>query len=254
MTPTALDRTFVLLDPAHRAADPGSERGYLDVLGPEDPTGGHPGQRLMVSNALPVIYERLWRPVGGKLLLGAMGTGDERRAALEMLALTETDRVLDVGCGPGNFTRTFAEAVPGGLAVGLDASTSMLDRAMREPQAPNLAYVRADAAELPFADDTFEAVCCFAALYFIGDPERAIDEIVRVLAPGGRVALMTSVNRGLLPTPTTNAVVRTLTGVRIFDRDDLTGALERHGLVGVRQRLTGFGQFVGGSSPTLTPG
>lgn len=250
----ALTRTRRLLKPALRRARIDVERGYLDMLGSDDPTGGHPVQRLMISNALPVIYERLWRPVGGKLLLGAMGAGDEHRAALEMLALTPGDHVLDVGCGPGNFTRTFAEAVPDGLAVGLDASVSMLDRAMTEPQAPNLAYVRADAADLPFADDAFDAVCCFAALYFIGDPHRAIDEMVRVLAPGGRVALMTSVNRGLFPTPTTNAVVRTLTGVRIFDREDLTGALEHHGLLGITQRVTGMGQFVGGSSPTLTQG
>lgn len=196
---TALNRTGALLEPAVRRARPASDRGYLDVLGAEDPTGGHPGQRLMISGALPVIYERLWRPVGGKILLGAMGTGDERRAALEMLALGAGDRVLDVGCGPGNFTRTFAAAAPDGLTVGLDASASMLDRAMQEEQASNLAYVRADAADLPFADGTFDAICCFAALYFIGDPHRAIDEIVRVLAPGGRVALMTSVNRGRCP-------------------------------------------------------
>src|SRR3954467_6200287 len=37
--------------------------GYLDLLGDKDPTGGRPGQRLMVSRVLPLIYERLWRPL-----------------------------------------------------------------------------------------------------------------------------------------------------------------------------------------------
>jgi len=246
----ALQRTLALLDPASRPAAPDTSRGYLDLLGPDDPTGAHPGQRLMISSALPVIYERLWRPLGGRLALGLMSTGGEREAAMRMLALRPGDNVLDVGCGPGNFTRPFAAAVAGdGLAVGLDASASMLDRAMQEEQLPNLAYVRGDAARLPFADGTFDAVCCFAAIYFIARPHKAIDELVRVLAPGGRVALLSSVSRGLLPAPATDAVVRTLTGVRIFGRDELTGALQRNGLEGIGRHVSGLGQFVGGRLP-----
>jgi SAM-dependent methyltransferase len=246
MTATALDRTAALL--ADPPAAPDTARGYLDLLGDDgDPTQRHLGPRLMVSSAVPLIYERLWRPVWGQIFLGAgPGMDEERRIARELLALAPGDRVLDVGCGPGNFTRDFAGAVAPGLAVGVDASPTMLARAVAEAGPDNLAYVRADAAHLPFADGTFDAVCCFAALYFIADPSGALDEIVRVLAPGGRVALLSSVNRGLLPTPVTDAVVRTLSGVRIFDRAELTGALTRRGLRDVTQRVSGFGQFVGG--------
>ena len=49
------------------------------------------------------------------------------------------------------------------------------------------------------ADGSFDAVCCFAALYLIEEPLLAVAEIVRVLAPGGRVALLSSVARGPLP-------------------------------------------------------
>ena len=110
--------------------------------------------------------------------------------------------------------------------------------------------MRGDAAALPFADATFDAVSCFAALYLIEEPFQAIAEIARVLAPGGRVALLSSVNRGLAPTAATNALVRGLSGVRIFGRDDLTGALRDHGLIDVRRRLAGFAQFVSGKKPT----
>ncbi len=45
---------------------------------------------------------------------------------------------------------------------------------------------------LPFADATFDAVCCFGALYLMPEPFRVAREMVRVLRPGGRVAILTS--------------------------------------------------------------
>ena len=172
------------------------------------------------------------------------GRRDERAMALEMLAIGPGDSVLDVGCGPGNFTRAFARAAGDGLVVGLDASRTMLDQAAREQNPPNVRFVRGDAAALPFPDATFDAVCCFAALYFIEQPLRAIDEIVRVLAPGGRVALLASVSRGPLPAGAMDAVVRRASGTRIFGRDDLTRALRRSGSDRGRPALAGFAQFV----------
>ena len=249
---SAVDRTLDLMRDDARPSAPDVGPGYLDLLGAADPTGAHPGQRLMAGRALPVIYERLWRPAGGRLLMGALGPGmdDERRIALELLGLAAGDRVLDVGCGPGNFTRVFArEAGPESLVIGLDASATMLDRAVREGVPANVAYVRGDAAALPFADAAFDAVCCFAALYLIADPWRALDEIARVLAPGGRVAILTSCHRGPLPVALARPVVRSLTGVRMFGREELTDALRDRGLRYERRRVAGLAQFVGASRP-----
>jgi SAM-dependent methyltransferase len=243
--------TTELFDPVRvDDAAPGAG-GYVDLLGEDDPTGAHPGQRLMINRVLPLIYERLWRPLGTRIFLGAMGPGmrGEHRIALEMLALERDDRVLDVACGPGNFTRTFARAAPEGVVVGLDASKPMLDRAVVENNPPNVSYVRGDAHELPFRDDSFDAICCFAALYFIDDPLVAVDEMVRVLAPGGRMALMTSVNRGMLSTEVMNALVRRGTGVRVFGRDELVDALRERGLTVGEQRVAGLAQFVSASRP-----
>jgi ubiquinone/menaquinone biosynthesis C-methylase UbiE len=105
-------------------------------------------------------------------------------------------------------------------------------------------YVRASATDLPFRDASFDAVCCFAAPYLIEEPLLAVAEIARVLAPGGRVALLSSVARGPLPAGVSDAVVRPLTGVRVFGRDDLTRALREAGLVGARRRVSGLAQFV----------
>jgi ubiquinone/menaquinone biosynthesis C-methylase UbiE len=229
-------------------------RGYLDLLGEEDPTGTHPAQRLMVSRVLPLIYERFWRPLGGRLLMGISGPGaeEELRMALAMLSIEPGDRVLDVACGPGNFTRAFAQAANEGIVVGLDASASMLEVAVRETEEVNVAYMRGDARALPFCDGSFDAICCFAALYLIEEPMRALAEIVRVLAPGGRLALLASCNRGLLPAGAASAVVHGLSGVRVFGREELTAALTKDGMVEVDQRVAGLAQFISGRKPEVT--
>jgi SAM-dependent methyltransferase len=247
----AIERVLGLLEPPLPRDEVDLAHGYLDLLGRRDPTGAHPGQRLMLNRALPLVYQRFWRPLGGRLLMGVTGpdTAEEHRMALEMLAVAPGDLVLDVACGPGNFSRDFADAAGEGLVVGLDASESMLGVAVRDTESANVAYLRGDASALPFRDESFDAACCFAALYLIEEPMRAIAEIVRVLAPGGRVALLTSCNRGPLPARATSAIVRGLTGVRIFGREELTGALHGAGLVDVEQRVAGFGQFVSGRRP-----
>jgi SAM-dependent methyltransferase len=248
---SAVGRALDLFQPARRPARLQLRDGYLDLLGDENPTGSHPGQRLMASRALPLIYERLWRPLGGRLLMGAMGPGmrGEHRIALEMLSLSGGERVLDVACGTGNFTRSFARAAGDGVVVGLDASRTMLARAVQETDADNVAYLRGDACALPFRDGSVDAICCFAALYLIERPMRAVDEIARVLAPGGRVALLSSCNRGPLPAAITSPLVKSLTGVRVFGRDELTRALTARGLTDVRQHVSGLAQFVAARKP-----
>jgi SAM-dependent methyltransferase len=249
-------RALSLLGPGRRPGAPDTSRGYLDLLGHDSATGAHAGQRLMENPGLVRVYEHVWRPFWGRLFMGAMGPGaaGEREIAVEMLELGDGDTVLDVGCGPGNFTRAFAEEVPGGLVVGLDASGPMLVRAVEETAATNVEYVRGDASDLPFKDASFDGVCCFAALYLIDDPYGALDEFVRVLKPGGRLALLSSVNRGLAPTMLSNAVVKTMAGVRVFCRDEITGALEERGMERVAQRVRGLAQFVSARRPASARG
>ena len=247
----AIEQALGLFTRPVRGVELDVSHGYLDLLGRRDPTGTHLGQRLMVSRALPLIYQRFWRPLGGRLLMGLTGpgTGEEHRMALSMLSIAPGERVLDVACGPGNFTRDFARAASDGLVVGIDASAPMLDVAVRDTRDTNVAYLRGDACALPFRDGSFDAICCFAALYLIEEPMRALAEIVRVLAPGGRLALLSSCNRGPLPAATANAIVRRLSGVRVFGRDDLTRALSDDGLVEIERQVSGLAQFVSAHKP-----
>jgi ubiquinone/menaquinone biosynthesis C-methylase UbiE len=158
--------------------------------------------------------------------------------------------VLDVACGTGEFTRAFGRAVgPEGLAVGLDASETMLRQAVADTRRAGLdqvAYVRGDVVSMPFRERSFDAVCCFAALNLFADPMAALDSMTRVLTPGGRIALFTSARTRSAPFRAFEEVVRVRSGMHLFERDELVGALEERGFAEVRQRVTGFTQFVGG--------
>jgi ubiquinone/menaquinone biosynthesis C-methylase UbiE len=227
--------------------------GYIDLLGPGEHESPGFAQNLMLSSGLPLVYERWWRPALGRMAKGVFGPGmaDERRIARLLLALSPGDGVLDVGCGTGNFTRDFARTVgPDGLTVGLDVSPTMLARAVRDTRAAALdeqtAYVRGDAQDLPFVDQSFDAVCCFAALNLFAHPYAALDSFTRVLTRGGRLAIFTSVRGRSLPLRGAEAVIRARSGMNMFERDELIDGLRERGFEDVRQRLSGMTQFVGG--------
>jgi ubiquinone/menaquinone biosynthesis C-methylase UbiE len=176
---------------------------------------------------------------------------DEHRIARLLLGLSPGDGVLDVACGTGNFTREFARSVGiDGLALGIDVSETMLTRAVQDTIDAGLsdraAYVRGDASELPFRDSSFDAVCCFAALHLFADPMRALDRMTRVLTPGGRIAIFTSVRGRSAPLRTFESIAGRRSGMRMFERDEVVSALEARGYVDIQQRITGLTQFVGG--------
>jgi ubiquinone/menaquinone biosynthesis C-methylase UbiE len=229
------------------------EAGYLDLLGGELASTG-PTQDLMLTRIVPSIYERWWRPTLFGIAKGLAGpsTAEEVRIARLLLGLGGGETVLDLACGPGNFAREFARAVGAdGLVVGVDASPTMLARGAadtRHAGLGNLALVRADAADLPFRDGSFDAACCFAALPLFADPLAALDQMRRVLGPGGRIAIMATVRRRPTPRALT-PVVRRLSGMRVFEADEIVDALRERGFASISQRLAGVLQFVGGRLP-----
>jgi SAM-dependent methyltransferase len=250
---SALARAIELLDEpvaalaSRRGLNPA---GYLDLLEGELESTG-PTQDLMVTRLVPAIYERYWRPALGRLAKGVTGPGmaEEIRIARLLLGLGAGDTVLDVACGPGNFTREFARAVgPAGLALGIDGSRTMLERGgeeLRRADPGNLVLICGDAAALPLRDGTVDAVCCFAALHLFSDPFVALDEMRRALRPGGRIALMTSVRRELTLRPL-KPVLERASGMRLFEGDEIFEALSERGFTQIRRRLSGLVQFVGG--------
>jgi ubiquinone/menaquinone biosynthesis C-methylase UbiE len=248
--PPAVRHAAALLDGVHA---PMLVRGYLDVLGTaEPPKSPNLIQSLMLTRTISGVYERLWRPVFGQLLKGPFGPSEagERELAAEYLELTGGEVVVDVACGPGNFTRTLATAVGDrGLAIGVDVSPSMLERAVWDTDEVNAAFLRADATELPLRPGTVDAVGCFLALHLMTDPFRAIERMTEALAPGGRIALFTTCARGDEDLRWVLAETRRRNGMHLFTREELTDWLEKLGYLDVRQEVHGFMQFIRARRP-----
>lgn len=112
---------------------------------------------------------------------------------LRRVALTEGERVLDVGCGTGDNTLMAAQAVgPKGTVVGLDISARLLELA--EKRANGLSQVQcilADAQTARFPGAGFDAVLSRFGLMFFSDPVQAIANIRSSLRPGGRLVFAT---------------------------------------------------------------
>jgi SAM-dependent methyltransferase len=127
-----------------------------------------------------------WSAVAGEWAELWGGFADPvRRSVLETTGVGAGSRVLDVGCGSGEFLAMLDAA--GAVAAGVDPAPRMLDIA--RSLAPR-ADVRVGIAEsLPWPDASFGVVTAFNALQFADDTDEALAELVRVVVPGGFVAV-----------------------------------------------------------------
>jgi len=103
---------------------------------------------------------------------------------LDAAFVTSGSKVLDVGTGPGSIAATARNR--GAHATGIDYAEDMVRTARKLN--PDIEFQLADAADLPFADESFDAVVMGFTLFLIPRPEKALREAFRVLLPGGSVA------------------------------------------------------------------
>lgn len=129
-----------------------------------------------------------------KLHQQAVESREERWPLYMEAGLGSCQRVLDVGCGPGAVTADVVEAAGGSAkVVALDAAADMLRQAQaylasRDPVPEHrVPLVQGDGHRLPFPDRTFDAVVCNLYLMWARDPQAAVDEMMRVVRPGGVV-------------------------------------------------------------------
>lgn len=117
------------------------------------------------------------------------------RRLVELARVQKGARVLDVATGKGAILFPAAKAVgPQGHVTGVDLSTAMVDELAPEVRREGLGNIdlrRMDAEHLEFPDASFDQVFCGFAIFFFPDLDRALSEMVRVLKPGGRIAVST---------------------------------------------------------------
>jgi malonyl-CoA O-methyltransferase len=129
--------------------------------------------------------------------------------------LTEK-KVLDAGCGKGRFARVLLERYPGARVTGLDISEAMLRGVSH-----GIGRIAGALTELPFAPSTFDFVYATESLEHAVDTSTAVEELCRVLKPGGRLVIIdkNAEHWGKLETPVWE---------RWFDRREIERMLERH--------------------------
>jgi ubiquinone/menaquinone biosynthesis C-methylase UbiE len=114
----------------------------------------------------------------------------EAEALLRLAAPRGTEGAVDVACGPGTFTCTFAPRVARILGVDLTPAILWQGRAAAERAGlANVAFALGDAHWLPLGDAAFDLGVCGYSIHHFSDPLRALGEMARVLKPGGRLAL-----------------------------------------------------------------
>ena len=129
------------------------------------------------------FYDRYWVPV--------LRECSER--CLALADLKPGERVLDVATGTGVAAFLAAEQVGReGEVVATDLAEKMVEATRAEAErrsVGNMRFQRVDAEELGFPDGSFDAVLCVLGLMYPADPQRAIDQMQRVLRPGGRAVV-----------------------------------------------------------------
>jgi SAM-dependent methyltransferase len=116
------------------------------------------------------------------------------RRLMAAAAITETDRVLDFGCGTGQTTRDAAVAAKRGSALGVDLSSRMLEYARRlavDEGIENVRFEQADAQIHPFEPGFFDVAISRSGAMFFGDLVAAFTNIGRALRPDGRLVITT---------------------------------------------------------------
>lgn len=115
----------------------------------------------------------------------------ETAAALTLLTPKNDMRLLDIGCGTGNFSLKLARQ--GCRVTGIDIAQNMLAQAQAKAASAGLPieFYKMDCARMGFADNSFDTVLSMAAFEFVADARQAYNEMKRVVKPGGIIVIGT---------------------------------------------------------------
>jgi ubiquinone/menaquinone biosynthesis C-methylase UbiE len=127
-----------------------------------------------------------------------------RLVAARAVALRPSGWAVDLGCGPGHLAVRLAQAAPGLKVIGVDLAPGMLaageERAARAGVADRVVFRRGDAADIPLPGESVDLVVSTLSLHHWSDPLAVLNEVARVLRPGGSY-LIVDLRRDLGPPP-----------------------------------------------------
>jgi ubiquinone/menaquinone biosynthesis C-methylase UbiE len=183
--------------------------GFLDFL-PYAPSGQSVAQTFMDRPRFISAYEgKYWRNSNiVAFLFGGITFPDEFDLITKAADLNGSEVILDLACGTGIYTRSWAKKLVQGFAVGLDISKPMLTYAVakaEEEGIKNILYIHASALNIPFPDGSFDRINCCGALHLFPNIEKVLGEIYRVIKPGG--ILTTASYRNWLPGKLSDRIV-----------------------------------------------
>ena len=155
----------------------------------------HPKEYIGVPTTKQSFNHALFSEVAPKydFITKALSFGRDaswKRRLIDELPDILAPQCIDLACGTGDLTRLLSKRFPKGRIIGLDLTPAMLEIARNHPAGPNMDYQEGTMNQIPVGEATMDVVTGSYALRNAPDLNRAIDEIGRVLRPGGTAAFL----------------------------------------------------------------
>lgn len=152
-----------------------------------------------------IAHSRLCRRVFGKdLTQDGQADMESVNDLIAYLEISESDRVLDLGCGAGGLAEYVSDET-GAHVTGLDyAATAIETGAIRSSgKSDRLTFVQGDMNSLDFAELSFDKVVLIDTIYWVADIDKTLASLVRLIKPGGRIGIFVSITPAINATPNT---------------------------------------------------
>ena len=124
----------------------------------------------------------------------------QRQHTLNRLSVKRGEQILDVGCGVGFLSYEIAlQTGDSGRVSGIDQNSEMIRHANKRCESlRNTEFSEANAEDLPFPEESFDAACCTQVLLYVNDVAQVLTGIRRVLKPAGRIIIVETDWRGVV--------------------------------------------------------